>query len=178
VDDDCDGSTDEGFDDSYEPNNTCTYPRDLGTLADTPVDSNYINISASLLNNSDEDWFKVKASDTVPTANDTFNLEVFWQSNPGGLAIDIYRGDCSTRICNGVVDCFNWYTNFRQAGSPPTGENPCSTTPSTTSNLCSQDESKDYFIRVYRASGSGYCSAYSFRIRNGYTTAAAGCNHP
>jgi len=177
MDDDCDGLTDEGFDDANEPNNTCTSPKSLGTIADTPTNTNNIQISGSLLNNSDEDWFSITVSDTNPTTNDTFNLEVYWESNPGGLAFDVYRGICSNRICSGVIDCFNWYTNFRQAGTPPTGENPCSTTASPSYNLCNHDDTATYYIRVYRTSGSGYCSPYTIRIRSGYTTPAAGCNH-
>ena len=172
-DDDCDTIIDNGFDDAYEASggDNCATAVNVGTVSDSG--SGVININANILGPGDEDWFMVTATDDADTTVDEFNFEVYWTVNPGGLAFDVYRGDCSTMMCSSVIDCANWYTDFSSGGI---GEDPCRTPEQAGFNTC-DDDTKVYLIRVYRSSGSGYCADYSIRIRNNPTTPGPACAH-
>ena len=170
VDDDCDTIIDEGFDDGYEPNETCETATNAGTVHDAT--SGVVTISGSIKSTSDKDWYRILATDdNSEPAGDEFDFEVFWVNNPGGLAFDVYRGDCFTQICAGVIDCANWFTDFYSGG---VGENPCQNPPVPGVNTCDDDDAY-YYVRVYRNSGSGYCSNYTIRFRNNPPTPGTGC---
>ncbi|MFH1436878.1 MAG: hypothetical protein ABIJ56_14315 [Pseudomonadota bacterium] len=170
VDDNCDTIVDEGFDDGYEPNQTCGTATNAGTVHDAT--SGVVTMSGNIKNTSDEDWYRIQATDdNAEPVGDEFDFEVFWVSNPGGLAFDVYRGNCSTLICTGVIDCANWFTDFYSGGK---GENPCQNPPAPGVNTCDDDDAY-FYVRVYRSGGSGYCSNYTIRFRNNPATPGTGC---
>jgi len=192
VDDDCDGATDEGFDDAYEPSENCAAARSMGTVADTSS-SDTITISGQIKSSTDNDWYVIQATDDTDSGSDEFDLQIYFTANPGGLAIDVYRGSCSgtgtppwgTRICNGVGDCVRWtmdgawYGTIDVSGAPYDGENPCSSSspPPPGVNQCLSDTG-NWYIRVYRNNGSGACSPYTIVIDNNPASNGPGCANP
>jgi hypothetical protein len=190
VDDNCDGSIDEGFDDAYEPCESCAAARSMGTVADTSA-SDTITISGQIKNSSDSDWYVIQATDDTDSTADEFDLQIYFTSNPGGLAIDVYRGNCSgsgpppygTRICTGVSDCVRWTTDGQWttsidvSGAPYDGENPCTSSVSSGNNQCNS-ETGSWYIRVYRSSGSGACTPYTIVVDNNPASNGPGCANP
>ncbi|MSQ83251.1 MAG: hypothetical protein EXR77_10125, partial [Myxococcales bacterium] len=127
--------------DQYEPNDTCgeavlidSALYDNGKMAFSPE---------GRVVTTDQDWYRVYASDLGDggyAVCDSFNLDVRFIKQPGGLALDVYRGSCPapTGANNQGVCCarpaFNWFTNFKGSsnGTPSKqwseyGECPCST---------------------------------------------------
>jgi hypothetical protein len=175
IDNDCDGEVDEDFDDAYEPNQTCAVGVDLGVVSDAA--GGVIDVSGNITNWDDADWFFVSAADDADTTADEWDFQVFFTFNPGGLAMDVLRGSCSSvHGCLAEADCVSLTTNYRSVpGFPYVGENPCGS--STTLNRCENDTSI-FYIRVYRTSGSGYCAGYSIRIQNNAATDCPGWVSP
>ena len=157
--------------DSYEASggDTCLAAVGLGTIADNP--GGYITVTGNIAPSGDEDWYVVSATDDTDTTGDEYYVEAYFQTNPGGLVLDVYKGSCSdSSPCTGVADCFNWYTDFFDGSL---GEWGCG---SGQLNSCS-DNSKSYYIRVRRASGSASCSNYTLRISNNPSSVGTGCTH-
>jgi len=176
IDNDCDGTIDDGMEDSYESNETCGNYANLGTVSDNPAST--ITVNGTLLPSSDDDWYRVRATDDSDTAGDEFNFEVYWVTRPSAVVFDVYKGNCSTLICSGITDCANQYYDFRSgSGTSAVGENPCSTTSQPNKNICSNDTAY-YYIHVYRTSGSANCVEYRLRIRNNPSSPGTGCAHP
>jgi hypothetical protein len=145
-----------------------------------------VTVSGNILNASDSDWYYVSATDDTDSTDDEWDFQVYFVTNPGGLAMDVYRGSCSsTHRCLGVANCSSWTTDYRSTtGFPYVGEDPCRSTSTASYNLCENDTST-FYIRIYRASGSGYCANYTIRIQNnptsncsGWASPVAGPNYP
>ncbi len=139
----------------------------------------YLDITAKIIPQNDEDWYRVVARDDINAdrnnGGDNFNFTVSFLNNPdNAYLLEIRENDCNNANVKCINDTvFQWRTNFRSdvvPGGPYEGENPCTTTCVTnnfTTNCCN-DNSKVYFIKVYRNPNAPYqCDSYTIRISNG-----------
>ncbi len=139
----------------------------------------YVDITGKIIPYDDEDWYRVVARDDIAAdrnnGGDNFHFAVYFINNPNdAYLIEIRETDCSNSNVKCINDTvFEWKTDFRAdvvPGGPFEGENPCTTsciTNNFTTNCCN-DNSKIYFIRVYRKQGAPYqCDTYTIRISNG-----------
>ena len=128
-------------------------------------------MTGNIVPSGDEDWYKFTAVDSADTSCDNLDVVVAFTANPGSVyRMDIYRGNCSDGDpCLNVVDLMEWYTNTTTgSGASKVGECPCSTSATAHDlNQCN-DQSADFFVRVYRAAGAPVtCDNYTIRISNG-----------
>jgi hypothetical protein len=159
-----------------EPSSTtCTAAHNLGTYADTGTSTSF---SGNIVPNSDVDWYRFTADDITDTGTprcDSFDVVIAFTTNPGNaFRMDVYRGDCGTRICTNSYDRLEWYTNIpgTRTSDPAIGECPCryvsgSTNPGELLNKC-EDNGAVFYIKVYRVSGSAStCTNYTISVSNG-----------
>ncbi|MSP93134.1 MAG: hypothetical protein EXR79_15260 [Myxococcales bacterium] len=169
---------------------SCGGAQDLGPLPDSGA---VAQVSGNVMPGEPGDWFRFKATDladTVAGACDKFHVKVKVVGNPGGaFVVDLYRGGCAgvQQLCAGQTDT-GWTVNF-YGGAPSgpaagsgvvagnvvkspqpeaAGECKCATgTGLPGMNVCT-DNSADFFVRVYRASGTAAsCQAYTVQVSNG-----------
>jgi hypothetical protein len=100
--------------DAYEPNETCQTARQLnGYLADVGAFPLYY--SGKIVYGDDHDWFSFYAVDNADGNGgcDRFSVRIRMTINPGGLAFEVSRNDCTdgqpTDWCCADTD-FNWFT--------------------------------------------------------------------
>ncbi len=177
----------ECYPDSYETNDTCAQYNDRGEEHDNSV-ADTKSIIGRISFTGDEDWYRVRAIDDVPTSsgyiNDYFHLDVRFVSNPNDqYRFDVYRttiGTCASMaaLCyenpGSSTNYFSWYTNFN---GTQLGELYCTngyssdsggSHPLTTADYkwCS-DNTAYYFVRVFRRTGAApSCANYELRIIN------------
>lgn len=139
----------------------------------------YIDITGKIIPYDDEDWYRVVARDDVADdrnkGGDNFHFAVRFLNNPNdAYQLEIRENDCSNANVKCINDTiFEWRTNFRGdvvSGGFYEGENPCTVScisNNFTTNCCN-DNSRVYFIRIYRKQGAPYvCDSYTIRISNG-----------
>jgi hypothetical protein len=125
--------------DAYEPNETCSAAKNLGTLNDNDgfTYKTKLLVEGKLVDSTDHDWYRVYAQDSGDSSCDRFNLRVQFLQNPGnGLRFDIHRGGCpnaSNGVCCSRTN-FNWFTNYKgyaknyySSGMSEYGQCPCTT---------------------------------------------------
>jgi hypothetical protein len=157
--------------DSFESSgDTCGDAKNLGSLSDA---GQSLIHSANLVPVGDVDWIRFKGVDTADDTCDSLHVKAVFLSNPDGqFALDVFRGTCeaANSICS-ATETFEWFTDFYSADA---GECPCSTDTNADpagqaqpdKHFCA-DQSKDYFIKVYRLPGKPVtCSGYSLSIAN------------
>jgi hypothetical protein len=128
----CNGS------DQFEPNNTCGQAYTITTALVDSGQGSKESIVAKAVDATDEDWYSFLAPDAGDGgyyACDRYNVRAVFTNNPGGLAMDIYRGGCHTdsgtadsnaknsggnNVCCGQQD-FNWFANFKGWSAGPGG---------------------------------------------------------
>ena len=150
-------------------------------IASEIVDSSqvFVDITGKIVPVSDEDWYRVVARDDIDAdrrdGKDNFHFGVYFLSNPNNAyQIEIRENDCSNANVKCINDTvFEFSTDFRGdvvPGGPYEGENPCTVScisNNFTTNCCN-DNSRVYFIRVYRNPNAPYlCDTYTIRISNG-----------
>jgi hypothetical protein len=155
--------------DSWEPNETCALAKLVA--ADLPDNGGTVSVTGNLPTATDADWYKLHATDLADADCDTFRLQVSFSNNPGNaMRFDVRRGSCNTTdtLCTGST-VMEWTTNFLSGtvGTNSKGECPCAVSPGAPGKDVCDDDSTDYFIRVYRAEGSVTCGSYTLLITNG-----------
>ncbi|GEM_PF-2172611 len=145
------------------------------------VDSSqtYVDITGKIVPINDEDWYRVVARDDIDAdrnnGGDNFHFAVYFLNNPdNAYQLEVRENDCNNANVKCINDTvFEWRTNFRSDVDPGgfyEGENPC-TTSCVSNNLttnCCNDNSKVYYIRIYRDPNAPYlCNSYTIRISNG-----------
>lgn len=145
------------------------------------VDSaqNYVDITAKIIPQNDEDWYRVVARDDInadrTNGGDNFHFAVYFLDNPNSAyQIEIRENNCNNANVKCINDTvFEWKTDFRGdvvPGGQYEGENPCTTSclsNNFTTNCCN-DNSRIYLIKVYRNPNAPYiCDSYTIRISNG-----------
>ena len=154
----------------------CATAIDLGTLSDA-APGMAVTAMGNALPVGREVWYRFHASDTADTACDKYNVHVHFTTNPGNVyEFEVLRGMCTDTVacpdCTAAT-CLN-FTDYRYAtdaqmitGTTILGECPCTTTPSATANMCT-DDAADYFVRVRRhAMGPLACDQYTLEVSNG-----------
>jgi len=165
---------------------SCAAARDVGTLTDNNADVVYYagNILGATDGN-DSDWYVFYASDTGDSSCDNQHVRIQLSSNPGDrFRFNVYKGGCGSQVCSNSQD-YEDYQDFQViTGSPScdsgteadevqpsggsvSGQCPCTTGKSCTSNKC-LDDSNTYYVEVYRASGAIDCTQYVLEMSNGY----------
>jgi hypothetical protein len=108
--------------DAYEPNETCQTAKQLnGYLADVGAAPLYY--TGKIVYGDDHDWFSFYAVDN-PDGNggcDRFSVRIRMTVNPGGLAFEVSRNDCThgqpTDWCCADTD-FSWFTWHKNYQAP------------------------------------------------------------
>jgi hypothetical protein len=156
-----------GFEEGEAGSVICEEGRDLGEITD---DNKEMIVTGNLVPVGDVDFYRFRATDLADTTCDSFHVRVLLLDDPNGeFLVEVWRGGCAgTQICGGGTD-FQWYTNFRDANNPPTGQCPCTTPQAAVvgTNVCT-DDSSDFVVRVSRAPGKPLtCNSYKLEISNG-----------
>jgi hypothetical protein len=147
----------------------CATAKDLGAFPDT---NQAFDVLGNLVPADDVDWYRFDAVDTPDTTCDLFHAraQLLGDANDE-FRIEVWRGGCEDgqKITETPCTDMRWYTNFNQAGSPPTGECPC-TGPGanqTNVNRCN-DNSATFYVKVSRVGGKPLsCNGYKVEISNG-----------
>ena len=133
-----------------------------------------IGIEANILDDDDEDWYIISASDNVSedrTAGlDYYNFSVELTSGSATYAMYVYKGsyDTTSRECS--TDSTE-YTDFMEdqgdgSHSIPSDTRACATS-SAYYNQC-EDNSEDYYIQIVRRSSTvSSCQGYELEVTNG-----------
>jgi len=142
----------------------------------------------------DGDWYRFYAQDIPEPNTDSFHVRVKFMKNPGStMVFSLYWGGCGgqSEICGEATDA-EWFTDFSNPAATQIwpsvpgpssmggGEQNCrpdsnheltadnfTDDTDATSHRCS-DNSKQYFLKVYRAPGKKpTCENYEIEISNG-----------
>jgi hypothetical protein len=168
---DVDGLYSSGCECAEEPGELGSTVCDEGAnLGDLPDSNTEMIVTGNLVPVGDVDFYRFHAVDVADDACDKFHVRVMFLENPDDeFLVEVTRGGCAgTVICPGATDA-QWYTNFTDGATPPTGQCPCvpESAPSATVNTCS-DDSADFVVKVVRAPGKPVsCHGYKLEISNG-----------
>ncbi|RLB52984.1 MAG: hypothetical protein DRI34_14020 [Deltaproteobacteria bacterium] len=173
IDNDCDGTTDEGLESDNAPND-CLVAEDLGGL---PDDGSSLVVSGNLWPPGDEDWYKVMAideleQDELQDGCDNFRFQVRFLVNPGEkMKVDVYAQSCAnpTDLCIDDTEYEHSYAGhfLDDPDTPGMGQCRCTTSPQDGLATCSKED-KVFFLRVHGPSGQdATCENYQLSITNG-----------
>ncbi|MFT4975942.1 MAG: hypothetical protein ACI8S6_001835, partial [Myxococcota bacterium] len=167
----------DDYEDSSSYGDTCSNPIDeWSTIADTGTTT--ISFIGNIIDSTDSDWYFVNASQTLgaaSTGTNLFNLDVEMISGTSDFAFTVYKGSCSTTdlLCDDSGTEGSGYTEFDYY-TEDDGDGTNHVTPSDT-RYCSSTSgydtcasyADDYYIHVYRTTGSQDCTSYELEITNG-----------
>ena len=133
-----------------------------------------VDIDGNALNSSDEDWYKVSATNTSSgSGNDNpFNLKVDMTAGSSVYEFSVYKGSQSNKItCStGSYQEFDYYQQDKGDGNhaiPSDTSNCHGTNTNASYNQC-DDFADTYYIQVKRNSNAaGSCQHYELEITNG-----------
>ncbi len=141
-------------------------------LGDLPDSNTEMVVTGNLVPLGDVDFIRFRAVDTPDDACDKFHVRAKFLDNPGDeFLFEVTRGGCGgTTICPspGSTD-MQWYTNYTNGASPPSGQCPCTpaSAPSATVNTC-LDDTAEFVVKVVRAPGKPVsCNSYKLEISSG-----------
>jgi len=144
----------------------CASAQDLGVVSDS---GQMATVSGNALPLGREVWYRFHAVDTPDSSCDTFNVHVFFTSNPSSVfELTVFRGMCGAVECGdtGFAE-YNFNTHLSMgSGTAAIGQCPCGTGIVGVNNCT--DESNDFFVRVRRKAGSAVtCDGYVLEVSNG-----------
>jgi hypothetical protein len=155
---------------------TCGSFLDVGDLSEGAAQLRTGNIAAI----GDSDWYHFRAVDGSPASGgDNYYVRAYFTANPDGLfVLDVRRGGCGSNLCQEISD-FTWATDMNAAppntqlidpvavGSAPAGEGNCVASPGDANRNICNDDSADYYVRVYRLPGApATCANYTIEVSN------------
>jgi hypothetical protein len=166
---DVNGSATDGCEcatESPDAGNACGLARLLGTFPDTGWD---VTVRGKLGSATDVDCYSLSATDVLDDACDNFHVDIRFTSNPSTqFQLDVFRGDCATRLCTAETSDFSWYTDYVSSWGPTgRGHCPCTAAPIAGFNTCDDDSGSFYFCVSRRTGYSPSCDEYVIRVTNG-----------
>jgi hypothetical protein len=171
--DDSDGCECLGAPSPATAGESCPNAIDLGTLTDGNLD--LLTLDGNSPEAARDTWLLFTAADDADTSGDEFHVDVRFSDNPGGaFAMSVYRNGCpgtGEELAVDELDSFDWYTDFPFTsvgctGIAPCGQGNCSSVPSTTTNLCT-DNTATFYVKIRRLDGAASCELYTLELSNG-----------
>lgn len=156
----------------YGGNDVTTAIDQWSALADDGSTS--ISILGNILSDDSSDWFVISASDDLSQdlndGRDNFRFAVEFVSGSSDYAFTVYRGGTSSVDLECDTAGYTQYDDFNQdIGDSdheiPTDAQSCGNG-SGTLNDCA-DDSKEYYIHVFRKTTVSSCQSYELNITNG-----------
>ena len=154
-----------------------------GDSASAPVDqwgafpddaSQVAIVSANILDDDIDDWYVFSALDDLnqdlSDGLDYFRFQVEMTSGQGDYAFTVYRGSPSSSDLQCASTGYTEYEDFAQdvgdgSHAIPADSRACANA-SAFYNEC-EDDSRDYFIHVFRKTAVNSCQGYELNISNG-----------
>ncbi|NMC70440.1 MAG: hypothetical protein GYA57_10290 [Myxococcales bacterium] len=178
IDDDCDGSTDDGMTgDAYEPNDSCEAARGMGTLTEQggrdPLDGPVSSVSLYKADGgADVDWYRVDTQEEsaacVPwTTECCYRFAALLYPPPGmpreDIRLCLYRdGSCGAFPSERCLTGADW--NATEGAYE---------TAICWSGSCGSEDGKPFWLRVDSPSGASSCQPY--RLRYSFYRNDSGC---
>jgi hypothetical protein len=139
---------------------------DVGDLSDS---GQTMMVAGNAMPDDRDVWYRFRGVDEVDTSCDNYHVRVQLTANPGDVfGFYVYRGTCDAAECPemGPFTDYRWATDFRDAAG--VGECPCTPAPGAAGVNTCDDDTSEYFVRVFRRPGTTVsCESYSLEITNG-----------
>ena len=134
--------------------------------------SNTITIQGNVLTDDSSDWYMISATDDVnqdiSDGRDTFRFSVAFTTGATDYAFTVYAGSTTELECSdtGYTSYDDYNTDVGEGSHTiPADPQACGVTGSQL-NTCT-DDSKDYYIHVFRKTAVSSCQEYELAISNG-----------
>ncbi len=134
--------------------------------------SSTVTIQGNVLSDDTSDWYLISATDDVnqdlSDGRDTFRFAVEFTAGATDYAFTVYAGSPTELECSDVgYTSYDDYNTDVGDGAHPVPSDPQACGPGGSElNTCS-DDSKDYYIHVFRKTAVSSCQEYEIAISNG-----------